>query len=170
VPDADAKPFKDQIDAFWKENKPKGSKKPGTCGYRNQSVKSDEVDEDGDAIYKDVPGFTEFYFSTAATWPDGKPRKIQIRNTKNQEVVLNKKIGNGTVGRLAGIMDVYDVAGNTGVNLYFGAIKILKLVEYQDGPSFDDNDEDAEYEDGFTGAEDSDFENEEQEVKAKPRL
>ena len=170
VPDAEAKEFKDQIDEFWKENKPKGAKKAGTKGYRNQSVKSDEVDEDGDAIYIDVPGFTEFFFSTAAAWPDGKPRKIQIRNAKNQEVALTKKIGNGSIGRLAGIMDVYDVAGNQGVNLYFSAIKLLKFVEYQEGPSFDDDDEDAEMEGGFTGAEDSAFEGEEQESTAKVRL
>lgn len=170
VPDAEAKPFVDQINEFWKENKPKGAKKPNTCGYRNHSVRTDEVDEDGDPIYKDVPGFTEFFFSTAAAWPDGKPRKISIANAKNQPVEFNKKIGNGSIGRLGGIMDVYDVSGNSGVNLYFSGIKLLKYVEYVDGPSFDDDDEDAEYEDGFTGEEDADFTGEDESQTARPRL
>lgn len=170
VPDAEAQAFKDQIDTFWQENKPKGAKKPTTKGYRNQSRATDQLDEDGDKIYEDVPGFTEFFFSTGATWPDGKPRKIAIHNAKNMPVALTKKIGNGSIGRLAGIMDVYDVAGNQGINLYFGAIKLLKFVEYQEGPSFDDDDEDAEMEGGFTGAEESDFEGEESEEQAKPRL
>lgn len=170
VPDEEAKPFKDQIDAFWKENKPKGAKKPNTCGYRPHSVATDEVDEDGDTIYKEVEGFTEFFFSTNATWPDGQPRKIKIFNAKNSEVALTKKIGNGSIGRLAGVMDVYDVSGNSGVNLYFGAIKLLKLVEYQEGPSFADDDDDADYDGGFTGDEDSEFTGEEQEPAAKPRL
>ena len=169
VPEAEAQPFCDQIDAFWKENKPKGAKKANTCGYRNHSVKTDKVDEDGDPIYEDVPGFIEFFFSTAATWPDGKPRKINVFNAKNQPVALTKKIGNGSIGRLAGIMDIYDVSGNSGVNLYFSGIKLLKLEEYQEGPAFADDDEDAEYADAFTGDEDSEFTGEE-EATSKPRL
>lgn len=175
VPDAEAQAFKDQIDEFWKENKPKGAKKPATKGYRNQSVKSEEVDEDGDAIYVDVPGFTEFFFSTNATWPDGKPRKIAIINSKNQPIEFTQRIGNGSIGRLGGIMDIYDVAGNQGINLYFGAIKLLKFVAAQDGPSFDADDEDAEFDavpdsdkdETFTG---DDEQAEENSATSKPRL
>lgn len=170
VPDEQAKPFCDQIDAFWKENKPKGAKQPNTCGYRPHTVASDEKDEDGDTVYVEVPGFTEFFMSTNAAWPDGKPRKINIFNAKNQPVALTKKIGNGSIGRLAGVMDIYDVSNNTGVNLYFSAIKLLKLEEYQDGPSFADDDDDAEYEDAFMGDEDSEFTGEETEPTSKPRL
>jgi len=170
VPNVTAQPFIDQIDAFWKENKPKGAKTPNTCGYRPHTVASDQKDSDGDTVYVEVPGFTEFFLGTNATWPDGKPRKITIFNAKNQPVALSKKIGNGSIGRLAGVMDIYDVSNNAGVNLYFGAIKLLKLLEFQEGPSFADDDDDAEYEGGFTGDEESDFTGEEAEPTAKPRL
>ena len=180
VPDAEAQPFKDQIDAFWKENKPKGAKKAATKGYRNQSVKSDEVDEDGDAIYVDVPGFTEFFFSTNATWPakDGKapqPRKIAVINSKNQPIEFTQRIGNGSIGRLGGIMDIYDFQGNAGINLYFGAVKLLKFVAAQDGPSFEADDDDAEYDAVPDSDKDETFTGDEEQVEessttSKPRL
>ena len=173
VPDAEAAPFIKQIDEFWKENKPKGAKKAATKGYRNQSVKSDEVDEDGDAIYVDVPGFTEFFFSTNATWPDGKPRKITVINSKNQPIEFTQRIGNGSIGRLGGIMDIYDFQGNAGINLYFGAIKLLKFVAAQDGPSFDEDDDDAEFDAVSDSDKDETFTGEEQQEESstsKPRL
>lgn len=168
-----AKPFTDAIDAYWKENKPAGAKKPATCGYRPYSVKSSEVDEDGDAIYSDVAGKTEIFFATGTTWPDGKLKKIRTYNAKARPVQLgDKRVGNGSIGSLAGNMAIYDVSGNQGVNLYLEGVQITKLVEFNDDDGFEEDD-DADGWDGeeFEGEGLADTEaSEPTPTGAKPRL
>lgn len=165
--------FKKTIDDFWKENRPKGAKLNGfnTIGYRNHSVKSSEVDEDGDAIYEET-GKIEFYFSTGTTWPDGSQKQIKVYNSKGREVNLgDKKVGNGSQGRISGNMAIYDVAGNQGVNLYLNSVMITKFVEYVDGDDWSDCAEDGE---GWTGEDENEWTGEEQSSDApsadKPRL
>lgn len=161
--------FKKSIDDFWKENKPKGAKKPNTIGYRPHSVKSNEVGEDGEAIYEET-GKVEFFFSTGTTWPDGSQKKIKVYNSKGSEVNLgDKKVGNGSVGRISGNMAIYDVAGNQGINLYLNSVMITKFVEYVDGDDWSDEAEDG---DGWTGEDENEWTGEEQssETNGKPRL
>lgn len=155
--EASAKPLIDEIEAFWKANAPKGARrdKCNTMGYRKHSVRSDEVDEYGDPIYKE-DGLIEFFASTGTTWPDGKPRKVKTYNAKGKPVELgDRKVGNGSEGKISAIMDVYDVEGNYGVNLYLDAIQLSKFVEFSGETDFG-VDEDAE--DGFDGFEEDSFE------------
>lgn len=167
LPTKEAKEFTDQIDAFWKDNKPAGAKKPTTCGYRPHTMKSSETDEDGDPIYKEVPGMTEIFFATGTEWPDGKKKVIRIYNSKANLVALGeKRIGNGTIGQLSGNMCVYDVSGNQGINLYLEAVKISKFVEYTGGDNFDEDDG----EEGWTGEDDDSWSETSAADAPKPRL
>lgn len=171
-----AKPFTDAVDAFWKENKPAGAKKARTCGYRPHTVKSDKVDEDGDPIYVEVPGKVEIFFATGTTWPDGKKKQIRTYNAKARPVSLgDKRVGNGSIGCLAGNMAIYDVSGNQGVNLYLEGVQITKLVEFSDDDGFEaDDDADGWDGDEFEGGlpeETSEVEADEPApTGAKPRL
>lgn len=183
----DAKPLVDVINDFWEENRPKESRKakapaPTTLGYRPWSVvETDEdgspvLDEDGDPNFVEVPGMVEFFASTATTWPDGGPKKVKIYNAKGRETSIGKKkVGNKTIGKLGGLMKVYDVEGNYGVNLYLDGVQIFKFVEYVSGPDFQAEDYEDEDGGGWEGDENN-FEGEEQEPaaptnnKAKPRL
>lgn len=164
----DAKPLKDVIDAFWKENKPAGAKKPNTIGYRPATVKTDKVDEDGDPIYAEIPGKVEFFFATGTTWPDGKEKAIRTYNAKAREVSLgDKRIGNGSVGYLSGNMAIYDVSGNQGVNLYLEAVQLTKFIELSTDDGFEADDD----EDGWDGEEEFEGETaEETTQQSKPRL
>lgn len=162
--------FKKMIDDFWKENKPKACKLNGfnTIGYRPHSVKSAEVDEEGDAIYKE-DGMIEFFFSTGTTWPDGSQKKIKVYNAKGREVDIgNKKIGNGSEGRISGNMTIYDVAGNSGVNLYLSSVMITKFQEYVDGDDWSDEAEDTE--NGWTGEDENEWTGDDAPEESKPRL
>lgn len=158
MPEADAKPLVDVINEFWEENRPKESRKakaapPTTLGYRTYSKHNGEFDEDGDPIFEEVEGMIEFFASTGTVWPDGKPKKVKVYNSKGREVSIgSKKIGNGSIGKLGGLMSVYNVEGNYGINLYLDGIQILKFEEYVDGPDFEAEDfEDGE---GWEGDED----------------
>lgn len=149
--------FKKKVDDFWKENRPKGAKVSdfNTIGYRNHSVATGEVDEDGDKIFEET-GKIEFFFSTGTTWPDGSQKVIKVYNSKGREVQLGKKkVGNQSEGRLSGNMMVYDVAGNMGVNLYLDSVMITKFVEYVDGTDWSDEADDAD--DGWTGEDNNDW-------------
>ncbi len=176
----------ESIKAFWKTNKPTGFKdvkkdEKNPKGYKSlgiypHTVKTDEVDEDGDAIYETVEGMVELRFSTDVTWPDGKPKVITIYNAKGNKVQLpeDTKIGNDTIGKVAGAMGLYTVEKNNkvldaGVTLYLNGIQILKLVEYtaDDGFEADDSEEDGfTGDEGWDGAENSSTE----EPKAKTKL
>lgn len=161
--------FKKQIDEYWKENRPKGAKVNGfnTISYRNHSVATSEVDEDGDKVYEE-DGKIEFFFSTGTLWPDGSQKKIKVYNSKGREVQLgDKKVGNESEGRISGNMMVYNVEGNMGVNLYLNSVMITKLVEYIGG---DDWSDEAEEGDGWTGEDENEWTGEDQEAEAKPRL
>ena len=127
------------------------------------------MDEDGEAIYEET-GKVEFFFSTGTTWPDGSQKKIKVYNSKGSEVNLgDKKVGNGSVGRISGNMAIYDVAGNQGINLYLNSVMITKFVEYVDGDDWSDEAEDG---DGWTGEDENEWTGEEQssETNGKPRL
>lgn len=175
-------PIVKSIGEFFEENRPKGFKKDAkSTGIYTYKAPSGEKDEDGKDIYEVVPGKVSLSFKTGTTYQDGQPKKIQIYNAKARKVELPEgvKIGNGSIGVIAGAMGIYttmDPKGKTiidaGVTLYLNSIKISKLVEYEgEGDNFEpDEDEDE----GWTGDEGWDGEAYEDKqaapAKGKPRL
>jgi hypothetical protein len=166
--------FIKSIDDFWADNRPKTVKEPKSTGVYQKFEKTDETDADGVAIKKDT-GLVYFAFKTGTTFPDGSTKKVKTYNSKAKAVALGDiKIGNGTIGHVAGAMDVYltkSKAGqviDAGVTLYLDAIQILKLVEYTGGDAgftADDSEEGWTGDEGWTGEEASD-----EAPKAGPRL
>lgn len=156
------------IQAYWEEHRPAGFKltkktEQNPKGYKSigiypHKVETNEVDEDGDKIYKEHDELVELRFSTDTTWPDGKTKVIDIYNAKGRKVALPEgvKIGNGTLGCVSGAMGIYaqEVKGkvvDAGVTLYLNAIQIIKLEEYSADAGFESHDDE---EDGFTGEQD----------------
>jgi hypothetical protein len=128
-----AKPTIDAINQLWEDEKPKGAKAPKSLGFKET--------EDGRV---------KFTFKTATTYPKtGDPKVIAVYDSKANKVEwpADKKIGNGSIGKVSGMAAVYDAgAASRGVTLYLDAIQLLKLVEYVGkGPSFD-VEEDGEFE------------------------
>lgn len=152
--------FIKRIDEFWADNKPAHIKEAKSVGYYPHKVKTDEVDDDGEAIYKET-GKTVLVFKTATEFKDGKKKLVKVFNSSNvEQQVTDNIIGNDSIGRVSGAMDIYEVvpksgkgkAVEAGVTLYLDAVKVLKLVKYEAGPQF--GDEDAGYEDGWGGEDD----------------
>jgi len=166
------KALMEQVDAFWAENRPKKIKKPKSTGFYPEMRKTDETDEDGEAI-KEPTGRMLLAFATGTTWPDGSPSLVKTYNSKGKPVSLGTtKIGNGSIGEIAGSFDIYTAKAPTGgtiidagVTFYLNGIKISKLVEYEDEAGFDADDDDEE---GWTGEED--FESTDPAPSAGPRL
>lgn len=142
---------KEQINTFWEANKPKGfSKPPKSTGVYEHTVASGEKDENGKNVYK-PSGHMYLSFKTGTSYTDGKPKVIKVLNSKNNPVVLGEtKIGNGSIGRIAGVMGIYTnktkqgVVLEAGVTLYLDGIKLLKLEEFSGGPAFGNDDDEFE--------------------------
>ncbi len=142
-----------QIKDFWEANKPpKFTKEPKSLGIYDHYEYTGEKDENDKPISRPT-GKKYLAFKTGTTYTNGKPKIIEVRNSKNNPVQLgDTKIGNGSVGRIAGMMGIYinTVPGKpqqileAGVTLYLDAIKLLKLEEFSAGPSF--SSDDSEYE------------------------
>lgn len=141
------------IDAFWVENKPaKFNKDAKSLGYYDHTAPTGEVDEDGKKIYAPT-GKTAFRFKTGTVYKDGKQKVVQVYNSKGNKVVLgDTQIGNGSIGRIKGVMGIYINANpktnaviDAGVTLYLDSIMLLKLEQYEAG-GFSANEEDAEFE------------------------
>lgn len=159
-------PIVAEIQTFWDENRPNGFKsgkktEDNPKGYKSigiypHKVDTGELDEDGDKVYKEHDELVELRFSTDTTWPDGKAKNIDIYNAKGRKVALpaETKIGNGSIGCIAGAMGIYTAEAkgkviDAGVTLYLNAIQILKLEEYSQDAGFDSHDD----EDGWSGDE-----------------
>jgi len=112
-----------EIDTYWQENKPKGKKQ------KSNGMK-EEYDKEGNPT-----GYWLVNFWTGTTWKDGKSKSIGIYNAAGKPASLgDKKVGNGSIGRIKGSMGIYNRAEGAGVTLYLNAIQIVKLEEYsQDG-------------------------------------
>lgn len=169
----------DEINAFWEANKPKGFKKePKSNGIYRHKTKTDEKDEDGKAIFEE-DGKIYFAFKTGTSFPDGSTKKVQVYNAKGTKVELPEgtKIGNGSVGIVAGAMGIYENRTkqgklvDAGVTLYLDAIQIFKLEEFSQDAGFE-ADEEAE---GWTGESEGTFEGDTADesnasTTSKPRL
>ena len=148
-----------KIEEFWKDNKPKGFKKPaksnGVYPHKTRSEDSDEYEEDGDYYLA---------FKTGTTYPDGSTKKVQVYNAKAAKVELpeSTSIGNGSIGIISGTMGIYTTkskAGaiiDAGVTLYLDAIQLLRLEEFTQDAGFEaDEDGDWTGDEGWEGAEES---------------
>lgn len=151
--------FKEQIEEYWAENKPKGAKLK-SLGFKELE------DENGKTT-----GRTSFNFWTGIVFPTGDPKKVKVFNAKGAEVSLgDKKIGNGSKGRIKGAMGIYDNGpAARGVTLYLNGIQLTKFVPFEGGVSFDEVEDAGD--DAFEGFEDGmDALPEETNPEAQPRL
>lgn len=138
VPINEAQAAIDQLDTLWDENKPKGSKAPKSMGYK--------VSEDGKTV--------TFTFKTKTTYPSGEAKKVRIYNAAGEEIDIpqDKRIGNGSRGRVAGVAAVYDAGvAARGVTLFLDSVQLTKFVAYESGPSFDAEEDEGGFE-GFATA------------------
>lgn len=141
LPKEQAQPLMAEIDQFLKDNRDKAMKgDPKSRGYK--------VSEE--------TGEVRFTFKTGATYPDGTQKKIRLFDAKAREVDLpkDKRIGNGSVGRISGVLSMYSAPGAWGCSLYLDSVQITKFVEYASA-SFEADDEG---DDTFTGFSDNAFE------------
>lgn len=159
------KKFIDKIDKFWNDNKPKGfKKKPKSLGYYycDKVLDSDgnPTKDEEDVFIYNKDGKVSVSFKTSTTFPDGKAKVVKTRNAKGSEVNLGETmIGNGSVGYLAGAMDIYTATTkqgaiqNSGVTFYLDEIKLTKLEVFEGANPFDE----CEDEDGWTGEDEDAF-------------
>lgn len=171
------------IDDYWSDNKPgkwPKNRPAKSLGYRDE--KTPVLDADGNKQYGDdgkvvaePTGNTVFSFSTDTTYPSGDVKKISVFNAKGNKVDLgDKKIGNGSEGKVSGAIGTYEVTDgkgtitDAGVTLYLNSVQLTKFVPFS-GEEQWDADED---EDGWTGEGETDgWEGEEgKEAKSTPRI
>jgi len=162
-----AEPFKAMVAAYWEDNKPKGAKAAKSTGCYPHTVKDEEASKkEGENVYKET-GNTTVRFKTSTTYQSGDKKIVKIFNSKGNEVSLHgKKIGNGSRGRVNGVMAIYNINKATcGITFYLNSVQLSKFVEFTGGSSFDEID-DGDGFDGVEGDMPEAIENEE----SKPRL
>ncbi len=138
--DDDCEALKDQIDAFWKENKPKGAKKPRNLPYFI-SEPSDEYPDDEDE------GRLIFIASKNETSKEGKDLGgVQV--IKKNGVPYGDDdvptVGGGTVANLSTDMFCWTHKRDHGVSLWLNKLQVLDLVEFSGGDEFGDESEGAD--------------------------
>lgn len=130
LPLDEAEPLIEQITTLWEEEKPKGAKAPKSLGFK---VKEEEQT-------------VTFTFKTSTTYKSGDPKEVEVFDSKNVKTKLTSRIGNGSIGRVAGSASIYDAGvAARGVTLYLDKVQILRLVKFVGGPTFD-VDEEGEFE------------------------
>ena len=129
----EAKPLIDEINELWESNKPKGAKDPKSTSYKLLD----------DGTYK-------FVFKTSTKYPSGDSKTITVFDAKARPTDLGeKRIGNGSIGRVAGAIAVYDAGvAARGVTAYLDSVQLLKLVEYTGGAASFAADSDYEFSGG----------------------
>lgn len=137
----EAQPVIDQLEALWEEHKPKGAKAPKSMGFKTE--------EDGRV---------RFSLKTDTTYPSGDTKTIKVYNAKAQQVQLEDKIGNGSIGKASGMAAIYDAGvAARGITLYLDAVQVINLIRYAGAASsFGEEDGDfdgTEATDGFVATE-----------------
>lgn len=166
-----AEPFKAMVDEYWETNKPKGAKAPKSTGIYPHTVKDEEASkEEGENVYKET-GNTVIRFKTGTTYQSGDKKIVKVFNSKGNEVSLHgKKIGNGSRGRVNGVMAIYNINKQTcGITFYLNSIQLSKFVEFTGGANFDEIEEEDGGFEGVEGDMPAAIEDESQEA-SKPRL
>lgn len=146
--------FKQEIMAVWKEKRSKKFAKsdPKSTGFAPHKINTGKKDPETDEIIYEETGKIAFSFKTETTYKDGNPKKIVVFNSKGREVELGqKKIGNGSRGRIKGVIAYYEQPKEAGVSLYLNGLQLSKFVEYVGGVDFDEIEGE---EDGFEGFDD----------------
>lgn len=158
--------YQADVMAFWEENKPKSAKKPKSIGIYLEVVELNP--QEGEAPRTTVVSITQPYDKdeyketgrvAVQAWTgtknrDGSAKRLKVANAKGAEVSLGSKIiGNGSEGRLATAMQVYENGPNVGVSLYLNGVQLTKFVEMSSGVTFEADDDVDE--DSFTGFDDS---------------
>ena len=128
LPLAEAKPYMDQLDAFWLEYNNGKVAKAKSLGYK-------EIETDGEKT-----GFVSFTFKTNTTFKqkDGseKPVIVKVFRGNGQDITSafhekELKASNDSEGIVHGTAAIYDRnAGARGVTLYLSAVQFTKFIEY----------------------------------------
>ena len=154
LPKKDGKKLYKKIVDFFNENKP--SKCKDDAPANNIYHKTD----DGDML---------FTFKTKVEF-DGKPVKVRIYNSKNEEKEPPEGtlIGNGSKGVISGQLAVYSnkKGDNAGVSMFLNGIQLAKFVPYVPDSGFDEID--GEFED-FDNADFPDQEKSKKKKKGKKK-
>lgn len=131
IPMETAQPLIDEIYAYWEDNKPKGAKDPKSTGFK----------EDGE-------GNVIFTLKTATSYPSGDNKIINVYDARARRTELgDKRIANGSEGRLAGAYSIYDAGvAARGVTMYLDSIQVTKLIEYTGGGASFPADDDGDFE------------------------
>lgn len=168
-----AEPYIEQVKAFWEENRPSTWKVTKADATKDTSLKVGDLKDPTSLGYKEnEDGNIVFTFNTNPTYQDGTAKVIDIYNAKARKISLGgKKIGNGSLGALGGVMDIYENKPTScGVTFYLNAVQLTKFVEFSLDAGFEASDEEG----GFDGVDSSmnQFESqpEGEEEAAKPRL
>ena len=145
-----------EIKQWWKDNPPAkkwNGKEASTLGFKPNQVKTEEVDENDEPIYK-PDGRVAFMFKTETSYKDGNPKVIKTFNAKGGEVALgDRKVGNGSRGRVKGVITTYEQPKDAGTSLYLNSIQLAKFVPFTGGPSFDEIEGEEDAFEGFDGEE-----------------
>ncbi len=149
---AQAKPYIEQLDAFWLEYNGGKDTDAKSLGYKPETKKND-------AGKKIETGNIEFTLKTNTEFKqkDGstKPTTVRVFRGNGAEITkefneAERKTGNGSVGILHGTMAIYDRnAAARGITLYLSAVQFTKFVEY--AGSVDVESVDTDEDDGLGG-------------------
>jgi len=174
-----AKEVVETIEAFYEEYKVKGKSK-GSMGWYHPYIfddkgekiplkdAKDKVIEDKYEQDEDIVCIT---FKTGIEWPDGKPKVINVYNSKGVKVSLGQtKIGNGSTGCLAGQMSMFERPKDQGVTFYLNSVQVVTLTAFEGGDKFEQHDGGFEGVDEESGIPIEEKTEEEPKEKAKPKL
>ena len=150
-----------ELQAFWKDNRPKGAlAKQSKPVVKPFMVKTEELDEDGDPIkvHKTNDAGDKLFVMQAKTYTtnkDGKPTRVAVLNGSGKPVALGDKIiGAGSRGVIHGSIGIYNVDGSSGLTYYLNKIQLTKFVEYEGAGTEVEDLGDTEGMDGLEGLED----------------
>ena len=131
----DAKQYKEEIDAFIDDNKPKKAK-------IRKDHKPYKTHKDNDKIPK---GSILVGFKTGTTFDSGDTAHIGVFNGKLKPVSLpdGTKIGNGSMGRISGKLSVGTNKSETEwwLTHWLSNLQIGTFVEYEENSGFDEMDD-----------------------------
>ena len=128
LPEEEAKPYIEQLEALWEEYTNGKKVKATTLGFKY------EEDDEGERT-----GNVNFTFKTNVEYADRKgnlhPSVVKVFRANGQEITENyhateKKAANGSQGILHGTAAVYENKANKGITLYLAAVQFTKFVEY----------------------------------------
>lgn len=67
-------------------------------------------------------------------------KKPGLFDAKGNVITKDLAVGNGSVIKIAGLMQTYDAGGNKGVTAYLNGVQIIDLVEFGGSAAFDEED------------------------------